>query len=115
MPMRTPGMKTLSALLLALCAGSLSAADWPQFRGPKRDGQSAEIGLLKVWPKGGPKLAWTFKDAGVGYSSPTVVGDHIYLTGARNGDEYLFALNAATGKEEWKLNIGPTFSTRLTD
>jgi outer membrane protein assembly factor BamB len=108
-------MKTLSALLLALCATTMSAADWPQFLGPKRDGHSAETGLLKTWPKAGPMLAWTFKDAGVGYSSPAVVGERVYLSGARGADEYLFALNAATGKEEWKLKIGPVFSTRLTD
>jgi outer membrane protein assembly factor BamB len=32
--------------------------DWPQWRGPNRDGVSAERGLLKAWPAGGPPLAW---------------------------------------------------------
>ena len=46
-----------SALLVAL---PLTAADpdWPQFRGPKRDGHSPDKGLLKTWPDGGPPLAW---------------------------------------------------------
>ena len=40
--------------------------DWPQWRGPNRDGISAEKGLLKEWPKGGPPLAWQAKGAGEG-------------------------------------------------
>ena len=43
--------------------------DWPQWRGPKRDGISAERGLLKDWPGGGPPLAWRATGAGDGYSS----------------------------------------------
>ncbi len=103
-------MKNLCAIVLALCPGSLlSAADWPQFLGPKRDGHSPETGLLKMWPKAGPALAWTFANAGEGYSSPAVVGDRVYLTGGRGEDEELFALDATNGKELWKLKIGPLF------
>ena len=43
--------------------------DWFQWRGPNRDGQSAETGLLKEWPAGGPKLLWRATGAGTGYSS----------------------------------------------
>ncbi|MEI6500752.1 MAG: hypothetical protein WCP21_06965, partial [Armatimonadota bacterium] len=48
-------------VLLALVTISLpvSAADWPQFRGPNRDGKSAETGLLAQWPAEGPRLLWT--------------------------------------------------------
>ena len=49
-----------AALLLSLVA---CAADWPQWRGPDRNGISPETGLLKTWPKAGPPLAWTFADA----------------------------------------------------
>ena len=45
------------------------APDWFQWRGPNRDGQSAETGLLKDWPAGGPKLLWRATGAGTGYSS----------------------------------------------
>src|SRR6516162_1994668 len=72
---------------------SVRADDWPQWRGPNRDGVSKETGLLKEWPKGGPKLLWTFKKAGAGYSCPAIVGDRLYTMGARDGDEYLICLD----------------------
>src|SRR5437870_1384842 len=101
-------MRTLHAVLLVLGLVSWSpAADWPQFLGPKRDGHSPETGLLKMWPMAGPKLDWTFKDAGEGYSSPAVVGDRVYILGGRGKDEYLIALDVAKGEEKWKLKIGP--------
>src|SRR5690242_2452069 len=65
---------TLSALLLAL-AVPVIAADWPQYRGPDRDGVSKDTGLLQQWPQGGPRLLWTYADTGVGYAGPAVVGD----------------------------------------
>ena len=55
---------------IGLCAAPASAADWPQWRGPQRDGISQETGLLKEWPKAGPKLLWTVDKAGSGYSTP---------------------------------------------
>ncbi len=98
------------ALLLGLLAPALFAADWPQWQGPNRDNVSPEKGLLKEWPKGGPPLAWTFKDCGAGYSSSAVVGDRLYTMGARGGDSYLLALDVKTGKELWKLKVGPSFT-----
>src|SRR5262245_59413808 len=53
--------------LLILTIGSTSAADWPQWRGPNRDGISPEKGLLKTWPKDGPNLAWQANLGGAGY------------------------------------------------
>jgi hypothetical protein len=54
------------------------AADWPQYRGPNRDGISAETGLLQQWPEGGPPLRWIYTNAGIGYSGPAVVGQRLY-------------------------------------
>src|SRR5579884_4075058 len=68
-----------SVVVGLLSVNMLAADDWPQFRGPKRDGHSADKGLLKKWPEGGPKLAWTFDKTGVGYSGPAVVGDKLYI------------------------------------
>jgi len=88
-------------------------ADWPQWRGPNRDGVSKEIGLLKTWPKDGPKLAWSYKKAGAGYSCPAIVGDRLYTMGARDGDEYLFCLDIKDPKavaELWAVKLGPTFT-----
>src|SRR5687767_2178712 len=44
------------------------SGDWPQWRGPNRDGVSAETGLLRQWPEGGPKVLWTAA-TGEGFSS----------------------------------------------
>jgi outer membrane protein assembly factor BamB len=86
------------------------AADWPQWRGPGRADISQDVGLLKGWPSAGPPLAWTFAEAGVGYSGPAVVGERLYTMGGRNGTEYLFALDTATGKELWATPVGPVFT-----
>ena len=60
------------ALLLAVTVVLPSAwtADWPQFRGPQRTGISQETGLLKEWPKQGPKLLWQLSSIGDGYADP---------------------------------------------
>jgi len=109
--MTTPRMLVVLAAL-ACCALPLVADDWPQFRGPNRDDVSKEKGLLQAWPKDGPKLLWTFEDAGVGYSGPAIVGDQLFLTGGRKGDEYLFALDLKVSppKEQWKVKLGKTFT-----
>ncbi|OAI40822.1 hypothetical protein AYO40_04250 [Planctomycetaceae bacterium SCGC AG-212-D15] len=106
-------MKTrILALLVGLgLIPLLGGADWPQFRGPKRDGHSADKGLLKQWPAAGPKLLWTFKKTGLGYSGPAVVGDRLYIMGARDEAEFLIALDLKDdGKELWSLKLGPIFS-----
>jgi len=49
-------MRIAALFSLFLGVGLAVAADWPQFRGPQRDGISRETGVLKSWPKDGPKL-----------------------------------------------------------
>lgn len=100
-----------STFLAALTfAASLQAADWPQFRGPDRTGITPEKGLLRTWPKDGPKLLWTYKNAGLGFSSPSIVGDRAYILGGADADgEYVFCLDLKTQKELWKTKIGPLF------
>src|SRR5205807_8032921 len=95
--------------------GSLRADDWPQWRGPDRNDISKETGLLKTWPKGGPPLLWTYKNAGQGYSGPAIVGDRLYLMGARGGSEYVYALDLKdlqdkSPRELWATKVGPTFT-----
>jgi outer membrane protein assembly factor BamB len=82
------------------------ADDWPQWRGPQRTGLSAETGLLKTWPKGGPKLLWQRKRLGGGYSTPAVVAERIYLLADRKGEEYAVALAVKDGSEVWATAIG---------
>jgi outer membrane protein assembly factor BamB len=107
-------MRKRSLLALAACLVCLSgafAADWPQWRGPDRSGVSKETGLLHSWPKGGPELLWTYKNAGTGFSGPAVVGGNVYIMGAREGTEYLLSLDGQ-GKEKWAAKIGPLFDFR---
>lgn len=90
-------------------AALISAADWPQFRGPERSGVSKETGLLKQWPEKGPKLLWTFKNAGIGFSSMAIADGKVYTLGTRGDDEIVIALDAG-GKELWTAKIGPIFT-----
>src|SRR5262249_21372260 len=82
-------------------------SDWPQWRGPERDGISRERGLLKQWPAEGPKLAWQVNDIGDGYSTPSVAGARIYLMSNRGMDnEFVEALSTQDGKPVWTSRIG---------
>lgn len=87
-----------------------AAADWPQWRGPERNGVSQETGLLASWPKGGPKLLWTYRQAGVGFSGPAIVGDNLFLLGGFDKSEYVFCLDLKTQTERWRSRIGSLFS-----
>jgi hypothetical protein len=83
--------------------------DWPQWRGPNRDGRSAETGLLKDWPAAGPPLAWKAGGAGEGYSSFSVADGRLYTLGAHDGREYVIAFDAASGKRLWETENGSRF------
>jgi outer membrane protein assembly factor BamB len=86
---------------------SLFAEDWPQWRGPHRNGISSETGLLEQWPKEGPKQVWQATDLGSGYSTPAVVGDRLYLLSNKGlEDESVLALSAADGKKVWSTRLG---------
>jgi outer membrane protein assembly factor BamB len=86
---------------------SISAADWAQWRGPQRTGISQETGLVDQWPQGGPRLVWQVKELGNGYGSPAVVGNRIYILGNEGTEnEFVQALDAATGREIWNKRIG---------
>lgn len=87
-------------------AGSSLASNWPQWRGPARDGRSADTGLLKQWPAGGPTLAWKATGLGSGYSSIAVVGERLYAMGDIDGASMLLALNAEGGKIVWSVKVG---------
>jgi outer membrane protein assembly factor BamB len=99
--------RALLLISLVLCPLTLALAeDWPQWRGPDRTGVSKETGLLQSWPTGGPKLLWTFRDAGTGYSNMSVVGDRLYSMGAHGDKEYVYAIDLKTRKKLWSTEIG---------
>jgi outer membrane protein assembly factor BamB len=101
-----------SLLLLSDCLKS-HADDWPQWRGPRRDGISTETGLLPQWPEDGPKLLWDSKKVngglgvGRGYSSVAVAKGRIFTLGDRKKDGFVFALDEVTGKQLWATRIAP--------
>ena len=81
---------------------------WPQWRGPRRDGISAERGLLQEWPETGPKLLWSISGLGKGFGSPIVVGDTIYVAGDVGDELVVFALDHA-GQEKWRTTNGKSW------
>src|SRR5207248_11509248 len=91
------------SMTLALPA---SGNDWPQWRGLMRNGISTETGLLKDWPKDGPRLVWKATGLGKSYATVSVVGDRIYTAGDQNAGNFVVALNAADGKPLWATKLG---------
>lgn len=98
--------RLVAYVVILLTTGASYGDDWPQFRGPNRDGKSAETGLLKKWPEGGPGLLWSADGLGVGFSSVAVAGGCIYTTGMMDGQGILFAYNF-DGKLRWKVPYSP--------
>lgn len=92
-------------IALTLLGDNLCAADWPQWRGPRRDGVCDETGLLQQWPAGGPTLIWSSTNLGRGYSAPIVVGKRIYLTGDAGDELQIYALDL-DGKRVWQTKNG---------
>lgn len=108
-----------SALGLAFAlAGFLSADDWPQWMGPRRDGIWRETGIIETFPASGPKVLWR-SPIGGGYAGPAVTGDRVYVTdkllpenerdsdnpfqrGQQSASERVLCLDAKTGRVIWK-------------
>ena len=109
-------MKSMRVLLLAIVvavgvvhAAAQPGANWPQWRGPNRDGISKETGLLKQWPAEGPPLVWKAAGGGRGYSSFSVANGKLYTMGLRGDREFVVAFDVATGKEAWATAHGSAF------
>ena len=95
---------TLAVILVAPVA---IGADWPQWRGPHRDG-SVSAALPAAWPEALQKKWET--PVGVGHASPVVSGDRVVVV-AREGDqEVVRALDVATGTEVWRAAYAAPFT-----
>jgi len=103
-------VKRTAALVSCLAAALASnAQDWPQWRGPNRDGKAEGFKAPATWPK---ELNQKWKVAvGSGDATPALVGGKLYVFSRQDTDEITRSLDAATGKEEWsdKYNA-PTVS-----
>src|SRR5688572_2352980 len=92
-------MKTATKLiaLVLMSAIAANASDWPQWRGPIRDGQAA--GALTSLPK---ELKPVWKSAiGPGFSAPVIADGKLIYLDDQSGEEVAHCLNASTGKEIW--------------
>ena len=102
----------LAASCLLTLLGEVNAADWPQWRGPDRNGISKETGLLASWPAEGPKVLWKATSLGEGFSTPSVVGNLLLTMGNRDGQEYVLAVDVEqNGKIAWATPIGAVRSS----
>jgi outer membrane protein assembly factor BamB len=83
------------------------ADDWPQWRGPSRDGISNDKGLLKEWPSDGPEVLWQVDTAGVSYSSIAVKDGRIFTQGDLDGIEHIICLDVKNGAVLWAVQPEP--------
>jgi outer membrane protein assembly factor BamB len=92
---------TLALSCIAATAALQSGAqDWPQWRGPNRDGKAEGFKTPKTWPK---ELTQKWKvPVGFGDATPALAGGKLYVFARQETDEITRCLDAATGKEEWQ-------------
>src|SRR4051812_5565498 len=117
MPMRdtiigAPSSKPNNQFLPALMLGMLAAfparsSDWPQWRGPNRDGISAERISIN-WSTEGPKLLWR-ASVGTGFSSIAVSEGRAYTMGNTEDKDTIWCFDARSGKDLWKY----TYESKL--
>lgn len=87
-----------------------TAGDWPQWRGPRRDGISTETDLVRSWQSSGPTQLWD-APLGGGYACPIIAGDRVYLI-AQDGDhEAAICWDAAKGTELWRHRYPARFQS----
>jgi outer membrane protein assembly factor BamB len=91
----------MACAALLLCSGLLSAQDWPQWRGPNRDGKVAGFTVPATWPAQLNQKWKVSVGAGVD-STPALVGDRLFVLARQGAEEVILALEATTGKEIWR-------------
>ena len=104
-------IRTALLLLLPLAAGAEPpAADWPQYRGPHRDGIAPAAPMLAAWPDDGPPRLWSH-EIGAGFSGISVSGDNLLTMFAVDADsnEVLVCYDRMTGMERWRHVVGDLF------
>src|SRR5438477_10456530 len=99
--------RTIQAAALALpllLSIAVHAEDWPQWRGPNRDGVWSETGILRTFPAEGLKVGWRVP-AGWGFASPVVAQGRVYLADSElmkpKARERLRCFDESTGKTLW--------------
>ena len=103
---------SVSALLVVLLSSLAPADEWPGFLGANRDGISWETGLIDAIPADGPKAIWRVP-GGVGMSAVAVADGLAITTWNDAGQQWLVALDAATGNEAWKTPLGRAYENAM--
>ncbi len=80
-------------------------SDWPQWRGPHRDGHAASQSLLQDWPNGGPQLKWQCSEVGIGYSAFSIVDDRLFTMGTKGEHCYTICVDTKMGKLLWETIV----------
>jgi outer membrane protein assembly factor BamB len=108
------GMLFYATLWVSAQQADPAKSEWPQWRGPNRDGVSSETGLLKTWPDGGPKVVWK-SPIGDGYSGVSITKGRIFTMDSKGTDEYVVSLDQASGKEIWRTKTDAVFESDQGD
>src|SRR5215470_13618470 len=96
-----------AAAALTLLLTIVVVADWPQWRGPNRDGYVADAFIPATWPKS-LKEEWRVT-VGIGHASPVTANGKIYVFARQDDQEVLRCLEATSGKELWKSSLPVTY------
>ncbi|HEX5706962.1 MAG TPA: PQQ-binding-like beta-propeller repeat protein [Pyrinomonadaceae bacterium] len=104
--------RTLKSLSVVLLVVSMSPAvslggEWPQWRGPKRDGAAATFRQPKQWPEK-LKLKWRV-NVGFGAASPVMSGQRVYLFTNQGQGEVVTALGLGDGRQLWQDKYAVTY------
>jgi len=110
---RLPKAGAVAAIiLLCLLAMPILAEDWPQWKGPNRDGVWGETGLMESFPDEGLKVRWR-ASVGWGWSSPVVAQDRVFVTDSEvirpTVKECVHCFDAATGNSLWTYAYDETY------
>ena len=89
----------IAVCVIVLCASCVLAADWPQWRGPNRDGKVSDFTAPAKWPS---QLTEKWRTTvGSGDATPALVGDKLYVFTRQGAEEVTLCLNAGDGKQGW--------------
>lgn len=96
-------------ILLTLCAAGIATAhaDWPQWRGPHRDGKSVDTAIRTNWKENPPEHLWTIDGVGYGYGSTAIVDGQLYTTGYIDPKEVVSAVDLESREIVWQTPVGP--------
>ncbi|MCL2074540.1 MAG: PQQ-binding-like beta-propeller repeat protein [Marinilabiliaceae bacterium] len=97
------------ALILIFSYMESAAQEWTQWRGENRTCIQNEKGLNLDWASKKPAVLWVYRDAGMGYSSPVIADNTLYMSGAADGKDFAYALDAKTGDLKWKQTLGEQY------